>query len=96
LVFKFGTKKPKSLSWKEIDRVVVKLGAVYIGTKGDHRKYHRAADDITYVIVFPQYKDCYRDIIDNVIRMCGVSGKEFWAVYNGAKYVIGEGVKITK
>ena len=96
MVFKFGTSRPKTLSWKDIDRVVVNLGAVYVGNKGDHRKYHREANGKTYVIVFSEKKDCYRDMIDSVIRLSGVSAKEFWAVYNGARYVIGEGVKVTK
>lgn len=96
MVFKFWKQTPKTLSWKDIDRVVVKLGAVYLGNKGDHRKYNRVVNETTHVIVFPEYKDCGQDIIKNVIRMSGVSSNDFWAVYNGAKYVTGKGIEFIK
>lgn len=94
MVFKFSTQKPKSLHWKELDRVVKKLGAVYLGNTGDHRKYHRVVDDTTYVIIIPEHKDCYQKLIKSIINQSGVSPKEFWAVYNGAKYIKGKGVQI--
>jgi hypothetical protein len=98
-VFKFGTSKPKTLHWKELDRIVTGLGAVYIGNgKGDHRKYHRVAGNKTYIIVFSEFKACGQDIINSVIRMSGVSAKQFWNVYHGAKFITGEeaSVKVTK
>jgi len=96
LVFRFSSSKPKTLSWKELERVVVKLGAVYLGNKGDHRKYNREIGGTVHVIIIPEYKSCGKVIIDSVIRMSGVSAKEFWAVYHGAKLVNGKIAKVSK
>lgn len=51
---------------------------------------------MTYVIVFSEYKSCGPDILKSVIKQSGVSAKEFWAVYSGAKYVLGKGIEFSK
>ncbi len=96
LVLKFGRSRPKALHWKELDRMVIKLGAFYLGNKGDHRKYNRIVGGKTHVIIFPEKKDCGQDIIQNVIGMSGVTAKEFWAVYFGVKNITKKEIEVPK
>lgn len=52
--------------------------------------FNNSTEYSKYRINITEYRDCGPDIVKNVIRMSGVTAKEFWAVYNGAKYIPGK------
>ncbi len=82
-----GRKPPASLSWQEIDKILTNLGAKYLSSKGDHRKYCRKTETRPYYITLPTYSDVSDDVLDNIIRQTGVPKKVFWKVYFEGKKV---------
>jgi len=73
---------PKSLNWREIEKILFKLGAVFVGDNGDHKKYKRTDEHgYSYVITLPTYSDVFGMVLDSTIRQSGVSKREFWDAY---------------
>jgi len=81
MVFFRGQKPPKSLKWKAVEGILVKLGAEYQSTEGDHRKYTRRTSKGTEVIILPIYSDISGGLLDSIIHQTGVRKKEFWGAY---------------
>lgn len=82
MVFRWGTSRPKSLHWRDIAQILIKLCAIHVGDHGDHKKYKRQGENGKwYVITLPTYSDISGGLLDSIIRQTGVSKKIFWNVY---------------
>lgn len=76
-----GRKSPSSLHWRDIVRIIEKLGAVHCGDEGDHKKFIRKDHKRAYVIIVPTYKEISSMVLRNIINQSGVSKKLFWDIY---------------
>ena len=76
-------KPPKSLKWRDAERTIKALGAVFIRQKGSHRHYKRKVGDQTHPIVIPTSDDIDGALLSNIIRQTGVGRRKFWGIYLG-------------
>jgi len=74
-------KPPKSLKWRDAERIIQALGAVFIRQKGSHRYYKRKVENKTYPIIIPTSNDIDGALLRSIIRQTGVGKKKFWEKY---------------
>lgn len=82
---KFFQRTPKSLPWRQIDRVLLAAGATFVSQKGSHRKYIRAVGAVNYVIILQAHDndEVPEGTLNNIIRMAHLTKRRFWSLYYG-------------
>ena len=70
--------KLRPVSWREVEKVVLKNGCTFEGQEGSHRKYWRK--DFTRPIMLPKYKSIPRFIVMKIIKALKISKKEFYNI----------------
>lgn len=67
--------KGSNISWKEFEKFLLYVGCHFKRERGDHRVYRR--NGIHRSLVVPRYNPVPAFIIQNNLRILGISWKEF-------------------
>ena len=78
-----GFKPPRSISWRDAEKAVIALGAVFKRQTGSHKHYVIARRGKKGVVTIPLSNDINGDLLQSIIRQTGVRKKDFWKAYSG-------------
>jgi predicted RNA binding protein YcfA (HicA-like mRNA interferase family) len=74
-------KHPGSLHWRDVVRIIEKLGAEFSRESGDHKQYILRTKEGIRLITVPTYTDISNDLLHSIIRQTGKAAKAFWDTY---------------
>ena len=67
--------KLPSLSWKEVEKGLKKIGFIFDRQKGSHRVYYHLETNVT--VVLPQHSEIKKGTLMQILRQAGLRREEF-------------------
>lgn len=67
----------RSISGKEMTKVLSKVGFLEVSQKGSHMKLKRIQNDHKDIVIVPAHKELTPGTFRNILKMAGLSLKDF-------------------